>query len=192
MRVPFIDLQTQYHSLKDEIDSAIADVIAKSNFVRGPHVDSFEQNYAEKLGVKHCVSCGNGTDALYIAMKALGVGSGDEVITTAHSWISTSETITQAGGKVVFCGVNENDFLLDLSKVRELITPNTKGIIPVHLYGQAVDMDSLMEIAKENNLWVIEDCATGSFCQLQRKNRRNDWRCGDLFFLSWKKSWCYG
>ena len=119
-------------------------------------------------------------------MKALGVGPSDEVITTAHSWISTSETITQAGGKVVFCDVNENDFLLDLSKVRELITPNTKGIIPVHLYGQSVDMDPLMEIAKENNLWVIEDCAQAHFANYKGKIVGT---IGDAatFSLSWKK-----
>ena len=168
-RIPFIDLQAQYLSLKEEIDSAIEDVISKSNFVRGPHVDSFEENFAKKLGIKECISCGNGTDALYIAMKALGVEPGDEVITTAHSWISTSETITQAGGKVVFCDTNENDFLLDISKVYELITPKTKGIIPVHLYGQAVDMDPLIKLAKENDIWVLEDCAQAHFATYNGK-----------------------
>lgn len=168
-KVPFLDLKVQYLSLKEEIDSAIEDVISKSNFVRGPHVDSFEQNFAKILGIKECISCGNGTDALYIAMKALGVEPGDEVITTAHSWISTSETITQAGGKVVFCDTNENDFLLDISKVYELITPKTKGIVPVHLYGQSVDMDPLIKLAKENNLWILEDCAQAHFATYNGK-----------------------
>ena len=102
-------------------------------------------------------------------MKALGIGAGDEVITTAHSWISTSETITQAGGKVVFCDVNENDFLLDVSKLEGLITPRTKGIIPVHLFGQTVDMDPLLEIAKKHNLWVLEDCAQAHFATYKGK-----------------------
>ncbi len=97
MKIPFVDLHAQYLSIKAEIDSAIAEVIANSAFIRGPHVEKFEQAWAGTLGVKHCVSCANGTDALYIAMRGLGVKSGDEVITTAHSWISTSETITQAG-----------------------------------------------------------------------------------------------
>ena len=103
MKIPFVDLHAQYLTIKAEIDDAIAEVIAQSAFIRGPQVDAFEKAWAKTLGVKHCVSCANGTDALYIAMRALGVKPGDEVITTAHSWISTSETITQAGGRVVFC-----------------------------------------------------------------------------------------
>ena len=98
MKIPFVDLHAQYLSIKPEIDSAIAEVIAQSAYIRGPQVEAFEQAWAETLGIKHCVSCANGTDALYIAMRGLGVKPGDEVITTAHSWISTSETITQAGG----------------------------------------------------------------------------------------------
>ncbi len=101
MNVPFVDLHAQYLSLKSEIDAAIAEVIAESAFIRGRHVERFEKEWAKTLGVKHCVSCANGTDALYIAMRALGVKPGDEVVTTAHSWISTSETITQAGGRVL-------------------------------------------------------------------------------------------
>ena len=101
MNIPFVDLHAQYLSIKPEIDGAIAKAIAQSAFVRGPEVERFEQTWAETLGVKHCVSCANGTDALYIAMRGLGVKPGDEIITTAHSWISTSETITQAGGRVV-------------------------------------------------------------------------------------------
>src|ERR1051326_103754 len=103
MHIPFVDLHAQYLGIKTEIDAAIADVIAQSAFIRGEHVDRFEQAWAKTLGVKHCVSCANGTDALYIAMRALGVKPGDEVITSAHSWIATTETITQAGGRVVFC-----------------------------------------------------------------------------------------
>ena len=107
MKIPFVDLHAQYLGLKPEIDAAIAAVIADSAYVRGPHVDRFEQAWAQTLGVKHCVSCANGTDALYIAMRGLGIKPGDEVITTAHSWISTSETITQAGGRVVFCDTDD-------------------------------------------------------------------------------------
>jgi dTDP-4-amino-4,6-dideoxygalactose transaminase len=110
MKIPFVDLHAQYLTLKAEIDHAIAEVIAQSAFIRGPQVDAFEKAWAETLGVKHCVSCANGTDALYIAMRALGVKPGDEVITTAHSWISTSETITQAGGRVVFCDTDYDTF----------------------------------------------------------------------------------
>src|SRR6476660_4935232 len=159
MKVPFVDLHVQYLSIKAEIDSAIAEVIAESAFIRGRHVDAFERAWAEVLGVKHCVSCANGTDALYIAMRGLGIKPGDEVITTAHSWISTSETITQAGGRVVFCDTDSDSFTIDPALIEAKITSATVGIIPVHLYGQAADMEAIMAIARKHNLWVIEDCA---------------------------------
>ena len=159
MKIPFVDLYAQYQSIRPEIDAAIADVIAQSAFIRGAHVDKFERAWAETLGVKHCVSCANGTDALYVAMRGLGVKPGDEVITTAHSWISTSETITQAGGRVVFCDTDDDTFTLNPALIESKITSRTVGIIPVHLYGQSCDMDVVMAIAKKHKLWVIEDCA---------------------------------
>lgn len=159
MKIPFVDLHAQYLSIKQEIDAAIAEVIRETAFIRGPHVDKFEKEFASAVGVKHCVSCANGTDALYIAMRGLGLKPGDEVITTAHSWISTSETITQAGGRVVFCDTDQETFTLDPHLIEAKITPRTVGIIPVHLYGQPADMDPIMEIAAKHNLWVIEDCA---------------------------------
>jgi dTDP-4-amino-4,6-dideoxygalactose transaminase len=169
LKVPFVDLNKQYLPLREEIDSAFARVIQDSSFIRGPEIEIFETNFARSTGVKHCISCANGTDALYIAMKALGLGAEDEVITTAHSWISTSETITQTGAKVVFCDTNENDCLIDVSKIEQLITSKTKGIIPVHLFGQAVDIDPLLEITKKHNLWVIEDCAQAHFATYNGK-----------------------
>src|SRR5205807_1968741 len=159
MTVPFVDLHAQYLSIKSEIDAAISEVIAESAFIRGRHVERFEKEWAKTLGVKHCVSCANGTDALYIAMRALGVKPGDEVITTAHSWISTSETITQAGGRVVFCDTDNETFTIDPALIEAKITSATVGIIPVHLYGQPADMDPIMAIARKHNLWVIEDSA---------------------------------
>ncbi len=159
MKVPFVDLHAQYQSIKTEIDAAIAGVIAESAFVRGPHVESFEQAWAKTMGMRHCVSCANGTDALYIAMRGLQLKPGDEVITTAHSWISTSETITQAGGRVVFCDTDGDTFTINPALIEARITPRTVGIIPVHLYGQSADMDAIMAIAAKHKLWVIEDCA---------------------------------
>lgn len=158
-KIPFADLYSQYLSIKPEIDDAIAGVIRESAFIRGPYVERFETEFAQALGVSHCVSCANGTDALYIAMHALGVQPGDEVITTAHSWIATSETITQAGGRVVFCDTERDSFNIDAAEIEAKITPRTVGIIPVHLYGQAADMDAIMAIASKHGLWVIEDCA---------------------------------
>jgi len=159
MKIPFVDLHAQYLSIKSEIDAAIAEVIAESAFIRGSHVERFEQGWAKTLGVRHCVSCANGTDALYIAMRAVGVKPGDEVITSSHSWISTSETITQAGGRVVFCDTDYDTFTIDPALIEARITSATVGIIPVHLYGQPADMDPIMAIARKHNLWVIEDSA---------------------------------
>jgi dTDP-4-amino-4,6-dideoxygalactose transaminase len=159
MKIPFVDLHAQYLTIKGEIDSAIAEVIRDSAYIRGPHVESFEQGWAKAAGRKHCVSCANGTDALYICMRALGLKPGDEVITTAHSWISTTETITQAGGRVVFVDTTSDTFTIDPALIAARITPRTVGIIPVHLYGQPADMDPIMAIARKHKLWVIEDCA---------------------------------
>jgi dTDP-4-amino-4,6-dideoxygalactose transaminase len=169
MKIPFVDLHAQYLTIKPEIDAAIEDVIANSAYIRGPHVDKFEKRWAEKLGVTHCVSCANGTDALYITMRGLGVKPGDEVITTAHSWISTTETITQAGGKVVFCDTEYDTFNLNAAQIESKITSRTVGIIPVHLFGQPADMDAIMAIAKKHKLWVIEDCAQSHLARYKGK-----------------------
>ena len=159
MPVPFADLQLQYQTIKSEIDEAIASVIRDSSFIRGPHVDRFEREFADVVEVKHCVSCANGTDAIWLALKALKVKPGDEVITTAHSWISTSAMITHAGANVVFVDTDGVTFTIDPAAIEAAITPRTVGIIPVHLYGQPADMDAIMAIANRHKLWVIEDCA---------------------------------
>jgi dTDP-4-amino-4,6-dideoxygalactose transaminase len=169
MKIPFVDLHAQYLSIKPEIDAAMAEVIAGSAYIRGPQVEAFEQAWAKTLGVKHCVSSANGTDAIYIAMRGLGLKSGDEVITTAHSWISTSETITQAGGRVVFCDTDDETFTINPALIEAKITPRTVGIIPVHLYGQPADMDAIMAIARKHKLWVIEDCAQAHLARFKGK-----------------------
>ena len=159
MKVPFNDLSKHHDFIQKEIKTAISRVISESSFVRGPHVQEFEERYASLIGTEYCVSCANGTDALYIAVKALGLKDGDEVIVPAHSWISTSEIVTQAGGVVVFCDTKLNGYTIDTDKIREKITTKTVGIIPVHLFGQPADMDEIMLLAKEFKLWVVEDCA---------------------------------
>ncbi|MCP1750198.1 DegT/DnrJ/EryC1/StrS family aminotransferase [Bradyrhizobium elkanii] len=159
MAVPYADLQLQYQSIKGEIDAAIAGVIRDNAFIRGSYVDAFEREFAAAAEVAHCVSCANGTDALYLAMRALKVKPGDEVITTAHSWISTAAMITHSGATVVFCDTDGATFTIDLAAIEAAITPRTVGIIPVHLYGQPADMDAIMAIAQKHKLWVIEDCA---------------------------------
>jgi len=167
MNVPFADLHAQYLTIKSGIDAAIANVIKTSAFIRGPYVQEFEQDFAAVMRLKHCVSCANGTDSLYIAMHGLGVKPGDEVIVPAHSWISTSETVTQAGGTVVFCDTDADTFTIDPVQLEAKITPRTVGIIPVHLYGQPADMGAIMAIARQHKLWVIEDCAQAHLAQWQ-------------------------
>lgn len=169
MNVPFADLHSQYLTIREDIDAAIAAVIKSSAFIRGPFVQKFEETFARAMGAEHCVSCANGTDSLYIAMHALGVKAGDEVITTAHSWISTSETISQAGATPVFCDTDDTSFTIDATKIEERITSRTVGIIPVHLYGQPADMDAIMAIARKHKLWVIEDCAQAHLARYKDK-----------------------
>ena len=158
-KVPFVDLHAQYLSIRSEIDAAIAGVIEQSAFVRGPYVERFEKQFAEFSQRKHCVSCANGTDSLYISMYALGVQPGDEVIVPAHTWISTAETVTQIGGTPVFCDTDRDTYTIDPKDIAAKITPRTVGIIPVHLYGQAADMAPIMDLATRHKLWVLEDCA---------------------------------
>lgn len=159
MPIPFVDLHVQYLSIKDEIDSAIARTIADSSFVRGPNVEAFETEYAALMQAKHCVSAANGTDTLYIAMHALGIKPGDEVIVPAQTWISTSETVGQHGATAVFVDIDPVTHTIDPALIEAKITSRTVGIIPVHLYGQAADMDPILEIARRRKLWVLEDCA---------------------------------
>ncbi|MGI9205278.1 MAG: DegT/DnrJ/EryC1/StrS family aminotransferase [Woeseiaceae bacterium] len=166
MRVPFVDLSAQYNAHKAEFDAALAGVIATNAFIGGQPVKSFEQRYAQQYGVRHCVSCANGTDAIYIALRMLGIGPGDEVITTAATWISTSETISQTGATPVFVDVDEY-YLIDVEKIEEAVTSRTKAIIPVHLYGQAVDMTGILRICEKHNLRLIEDCAQAHFASWQ-------------------------
>ena len=166
MKIPFVDLHQQYLSIKSELDNAITEVIANSDFIRGKHMVPFEEEFASAVGTKHCLSCANGTDALYIAMRALGVGIGDEVITTAHTWISTTETITQTGARVVFCDTDERTFNMDANLIEAKITEKTKGIIVVHLCGQPAEVESIRKIADSRGLWLIEDCAQAHLAKL--------------------------
>ena len=180
MKIPFVNLKAQYAKIKTEIDDAIHNVIKDTAFIRGKFVEKFEEDYSKAYGVKNVISCGNGTDAIYISLKALGIGKGDEVITTASSWISTSETISQTGAKVVFVDVEPNHYVINPDKIEEAITKNTKAIIPVHLYGHPANMTKILKIAKKYNIQVIEDCAQAHFSTWNKKNVGTyaySWRC---------------
>jgi len=157
--IPFVDLRAQYLSIKEEIDMAIKRVIDNSSFIGGEEVLCFENEYADWMGMKHVVGCANGTDSIEILLKAMDIGPGDEVIVPAISWISTSEAVSAVGAKPVFVDINPFYFTIDIQKLEAAISNKTKAIIPVHLYGQACDMNGIMKIAEKFNLNVIEDCA---------------------------------
>jgi len=163
--IPFVDLKAQYQALKPDIDAAIQAVIDESAFIRGRFVTAFETQFAQAYGVKHCISTGNGTDALYIVMKMLGIGPGDEVITTANSWIASSETVTQTGARVVFVDIEPHSFNLDPDKVEAAITPRTKAVIAVHLLGQPAQIDQIKRLCDTHGLYLIEDCAQAHFAE---------------------------
>jgi len=159
MKVPFVNLRAQYESIKNEIDIAIQSVVNDTAFIGGKYVKQFEEEFAKYCNSQYCIGVGNGTDALFIALKALRIGSGDEVITVANSFIATSEAITASGAKVIFVDCHRDFYTIDVEKIEEKITDKTKAIIPVHLYGHPADMNRILEIAKRYNLYVIEDCA---------------------------------
>jgi dTDP-4-amino-4,6-dideoxygalactose transaminase len=162
MKIPFVDLKSQYFSIKNEIDQAISHVMADTAFIGGSsnkYVNAFEKEFASFLNVKHVMSCANGTDSIEILLEAFGIKRGDEVIVPALSWISTSEAVGRIGAKPVFVDICEDTLLMDVNKIESKITTKTKAIIPVHLYGNALDMESIMTIARKNKLIVIEDCA---------------------------------
>ena len=157
MNIPLIDLKAQYESLSDELNKVTLDVLSSANYILGKNVIEFEKEFAEYIGVKHAISVGNGTDALVLALKAMGIGEGDEVITTPFTFFATAESISAVGATPVFVDVRKDTFNIDTSKIEDKITEKTKAIIPVHIFGQAADMDEINEIAKKHNLLVIED-----------------------------------
>lgn len=167
--IKFLDLHKQYLSIKDEIDNAIFNVISETAFIKGKYVSSFENNFAKKIGIRNCIGVGNGTDAIYIALKMMGVGAGDEVIVPANSWISSSEAVSLTGAKPVFVDIEEDFFTINPELIESKITSKTKVIMPVHLYGQACDMDSIIELAKQHNLPVLEDCAQSHFTKYKNQ-----------------------
>jgi dTDP-4-amino-4,6-dideoxygalactose transaminase len=159
MNVSFLDLGRQYASIKQEIDNTIRNVIDRSAFIGGSFVEAFEREFAEFCHVKHCIGVGNGTDAISVTLKALGIREGDEVLVPANSFIATSEAVTNVGAKVVFVDVDPNTYNIDVDAIEAKITVRTRAVIAVHLYGQPADMDPILEIAARHRLFVIEDAA---------------------------------
>lgn len=192
MKIPFVDLKIQYNSIKGEIDGAVSNVIQDASFIGGKYLQLFESSFAKYVGIEHCIGVGNGTDALFISLKCLGVGGGDEVITAANSFIATSEAITSTGARVVFVDCNEKTYNIDAGKIEKAVTNKTKAIIPVHLYGQPADMDAIMVIAKKYNLFVIEDVAQAHGAKYKGKTVGTFGNCACFSFFPGKNLGAYG
>lgn len=158
-KINMVDLQTQYHTIKNEVDTQIAEVINSCAFVNGPAVKNFKTQLANYLGVKHVVGCGNGTDALVMALQALNLQAGDEVITPSHTFVATAEAIMLLGLKPVFIDICLKSYNINPYAIEAAITPKTKCIMPVHIYGQSADMEPILKIAQKYNLYVVEDNA---------------------------------
>ncbi|MCG6134346.1 MAG: DegT/DnrJ/EryC1/StrS family aminotransferase [Nostoc sp. LLA-1] len=157
--IPAFDIKQQYSTIEAEVSAAVLEVLASGRYIGGPIVEGFEQQFAAYHQVSRCIACNSGTDALYLALRALEISAGDEIITTPFTFVATAEVISAVGAKPIFVDIDTTTFNLDLQQVTAAITPQTKAIIPVHLFGQPVDMTALMAIAQSHNLAVIEDCA---------------------------------
>jgi dTDP-4-amino-4,6-dideoxygalactose transaminase len=159
--IPLVDLTAQYHSIKKEIDEAVLSTLESGHFILGPAVSKFEESIAAYLGVDFGIGLASGTDALVLALRALNIGAGDEVIIPAYTFFATAGTVMSVGAKPVFVDVDPQSYQIDVNKIEDAITSNTKAIIPVHLYGHPADMNPILEIAREHGLKVIEDNAQG-------------------------------
>jgi len=192
MNIPFVDLKAQYLALKPQMDEAIQKVINETAFIKGKYVNAFEEEYRQAYGVDHFISCANGTDAIYIALKSLGIGPGDEVITVANTWISTAETIGQTGAQPVFVDIHPDYYTINVDLIEKSITPKTKAIIPVHLFGQPCDMDAITTICKKHNLFLIEDCAQAHFAEWKGQKVGTFGDVGTFSFFPGKNLGAYG
>ncbi|MBD65272.1 MAG: aminotransferase DegT [Halobacteriovoraceae bacterium] len=188
----FIDLSTQYQLIENKINQRIQDVLGHKKFIMGPEVQELEKSLAEFVGVEYAISCANGTDALSIALLALDIEPGDEIITTPFTFFATGETIALSGAKLVFVDIDPETYNIDTSKIEEKITPKTKIILPVSLYGQMSNMVEVMEIAKKHGLRVIEDAAQSFGAQIGDKKSCSFADISTTSFFPAKPLGCYG
>ena len=163
MNVKFLDLKAQYAKIKNEVDAAVSSVISSQRFILGEECEAFEQEFSNMVGVKQCLGCANGTEALHLALLACGIGKGDEVITVPNTYIATALAITYTGADIRFVDIDQRTYNIDADEIEGAVTSKTKAIMPVHLYGQTADMDRIIEIAKNHNLKIIEDCSQAHF-----------------------------
>ena len=188
----FIDLKTQYRRLKPSVDARIHKVLEHGQYVMGPECLELEQKLAAYVGTRHCIGVASGTDALLIALMALGIGPGDEVITVANSFIATSEAVTAAGARVVFVDCARDTYTIDIAAVERAITGKTRAIIPVHLYGQPADMAPLLDLAQQHNLLVIEDAAQAHGARYRDRPAGSFGDCACFSFYPGKNLGAYG
>lgn len=190
--IPMVDLKTQYHALKSEIDQAVLDAIESTQFILGPNVTAFEQETAAYLGAPYSVSCASGTDALHLAILAAGIGPGDEVITSPFTFIATAEAICYVGATPVFVDIDPQTFNIDPVLIEAAITPRTKAIIPVHLFGQPANMPTIKAICDKHKLLLIEDCAQSFGAAINGKMTGTIGSLGCFSFFPSKNLGCYG
>lgn len=169
MQVPFIDFQSHYKKIKSEIEKEVIEVLASGRYVAGPKIKNFERNFAAYCGVKYALGVNNGTSALIVALLALGVKKGDEVITQPNTFVATAEAIIFTGAKPVFADIDSRTYNVDIGKLKKAVTKKTKVILPVHLFGQSADMAPIMRLAKKHNLYVVEDAAQAHGAEYQGK-----------------------
>ncbi len=192
MSIPLLDLVAQYHLIKDEMDKAVLDVLESGKFILGPNVNALEQEIAGYLGVKHAVGVASGTDALVIALRAAGVQPGDEVIVPAYSFFATAGAVLTIGAKPVFVDIHPQTYLIECRDLQDVVTPKTKAIIPVHLYGQPADMDEILAFAKKHGLVVVEDNAQAFGANYKGKMTASIGDVGCLSFFPSKNLGGYG
>ncbi len=192
MQVPFVDLKAQYQEIKTEIDAGLAEVMANTAFIGGKYATAFEEDFAAYCGTRHCVGVGNGTDALQAALFGLGIGAGDEVITAANTFIATAEAVHSVGADVVFVDNDPVTYNIDIDRIEAAITPRTKAIIPVHLYGQPADLDAILAIAAKHGLKVIEDAAQAHGATYKGRRVSTFGDCACFSFYPGKNLGAYG
>ena len=190
--IPMVDLKTQYNSLRAEMDEALHKVFENTQFILGPNVQTLEQEIAAHLGVRHALSCASGTDALHLAIRAAGIGPGDEVITPTFTFIATAEAIRYVGATPVFVDIDPRTFNIDPQQVANAITDKTRALLPVHLFGQPADMPALMDIAKQHKLLMIEDCAQSYGAKIKKTATGAIGLAGCHSFFPSKNLGCYG
>ena len=190
--IPFVDLKAQYDSIKDEIDGAIQSVLNNTSFIMGEELKKYEEEFASFCNTRFAIGVANGSDALILALRACGIGEGDEVITVPHTFIATTEAISNVGGKVVFVDIDPKTYTIDVSKIEDKITEKTKAIIPVHLYGQPANMDPIMRLAKKYDLKAIEDAAQAHGAEYKNKKVGSIGDVGCFSFYPGKNLGAYG